>query len=112
MKFFSAIAAITLMTTPAQANMGMKAPNLLVEKLYYAEGRVTALKENLFSYSVVTAKGLSGAPVWVEKGRKKIIVGVHVGSDFGGEKGAVARIVDSNLIRDWNLWKGRREAAN
>ena len=82
------------------------------ERLYYAEGRVTALKENLFSYSVVTAKGLSGAPVWVEKGRKKIIVGVHVGSDFGGEKGAVARIVDSNLIRDWNLWKGRREAAN
>jgi hypothetical protein len=39
MKFFSAIAAITLMTTPAQTNMGMKVPNLLVEKLYYAEGR-------------------------------------------------------------------------
>ena len=38
MKFFSAIAAIALMATPAQANMGTKAPNLLMEKLYYAEG--------------------------------------------------------------------------
>ena len=82
------------------------------ERLYYAEGRVTEIKENLFSYSVITAKGLSGAPVWVEKGRKKIIVGVHVGSDFGDEKGAVARIVDSTFIHDWNRWKGRRETAN
>jgi V8-like Glu-specific endopeptidase len=82
------------------------------ERLYYAEGRVTKIKENLFSYSVITAKGLSGAPVWVEKGRKKIIVGVHVGSDFGDEKGAVARIVDSTFIHDWNRWKGRRETAN
>ena len=39
MKFFSTIAAISLMATPAQANMGTKAPNLLMEKLYYAEGR-------------------------------------------------------------------------
>ncbi|WP_071841239.1 MULTISPECIES: hypothetical protein [unclassified Synechococcus] len=39
MKFFSAIAALTLLTTPAQANTGMKPPNLLMEKLYYAEGR-------------------------------------------------------------------------
>ena len=39
MKFFSAIAAITLMATPAQANIEAKAPNLLMEKLYYAEGR-------------------------------------------------------------------------
>ena len=39
MKFFSAIAALTLLTTPAQANNGMKPPNLLMEKLYYAEGR-------------------------------------------------------------------------
>ncbi len=39
MKLFSAIAAITLMTTQAQASIGMKAPNLLMEKLYYAEGR-------------------------------------------------------------------------
>ena len=112
MKFFSAIAAITLMATPAQANIEAKAPNLLMEKLYYAEGRVTKIKENLFSYSVITAKGLSGAPVWVEKGRKRIIVGVHVGSDFGDEKGAVARIVDSTFIHDWNRWKGRRETAN
>jgi hypothetical protein len=27
------------MATPAQANMGTKAPNLLMEKLDYAEGR-------------------------------------------------------------------------
>ncbi|MDA9867826.1 hypothetical protein N9C85_00140 [Synechococcus sp. AH-224-I15] len=39
MKLFSAIAAIILMATPAQANIGMKDPNLLMEKLYYAEGR-------------------------------------------------------------------------
>jgi hypothetical protein len=39
MKLISVIAAITLMTTPAQASMGMKPPNLLMEKLYYAEGR-------------------------------------------------------------------------
>ena len=39
MKFFSAIAAISLMAAPAQAKMGMKPPNLLMEKLYYAEGR-------------------------------------------------------------------------
>ena len=82
------------------------------ERLYYAEGRITKIKENLFSYSVITAKGLSGAPVWVEKGREKIIVGVHVGSDFSGEKGAVARIVDSAFIHDWKRWKSRREAAN
>jgi hypothetical protein len=38
MKLFSALTAITLMATPAQATMGAK-PNLLMEKLYYAEGR-------------------------------------------------------------------------
>ena len=38
MKPFSALAAITLMAVPAQATMGAK-PNLLMEKLYYAEGR-------------------------------------------------------------------------
>jgi len=82
------------------------------ERLYQAEGRVTAIKANLFRYNVITAKGLSGAPVWVERGGKKIVVGVHVGSDFGGEKGAVARTVDNALIRDWNLWKSRRQAAD
>ena len=39
MKLFSALAALSLMSTPAQAVMGPKAPTLLVEKLYYAEGR-------------------------------------------------------------------------
>ncbi len=39
MKVFSAIAVITLITTPAQASMRTKVPNLLMEKLYYAEGR-------------------------------------------------------------------------
>ena len=39
MKFLSALAAISLITAPAQANMRTKAPNLLIEKLYYADGR-------------------------------------------------------------------------
>ncbi|MDA8976637.1 trypsin-like peptidase domain-containing protein [bacterium] len=82
------------------------------ERLYRAEGRITAIKANLFRYNIITAKGVSGAPVWVERDGKKIVVGVHVGSDFGGEKGAVARTVDSALIRDWNRWKSRRQAAD
>ena len=38
MKLFSALAALALMASPAQATMEAK-PNLLMEKLYYAEGR-------------------------------------------------------------------------
>ncbi len=39
MKIFSAIAAIALMATPTQAKLNTKPPNLLMEKLYYSEGR-------------------------------------------------------------------------
>lgn len=78
------------------------------KRLFQASGKITAVTANLFSYDVVTARGMSGAPVWVERGGRRILVGVHVGSDFGGEKGAVARRVDSALICDWNRWKSLR----
>ncbi len=81
-------------------------------RLFEGEGRVTAIGPNLFTYNVATARGLSGAPVWIEKGGRKIVVGVHVGSDFDGEKGAMARRVDGKLIRDWKSWKSRRQSAN
>ena len=77
-------------------------------RLFQASGKVTAVTANLFSYDVVTARGISGAPVWVERGGRRVLVGVHVGSDFGGEKGAMARRVDSALIRDWNRRRSRR----
>ena len=77
-------------------------------RLFQASGKVTAVTANLFSYDVVTARGISGAPVWVERGGRRVLVGVHVRSDFGGEKGAMARRVDSALIRDWNRWRSRR----
>ena len=77
-------------------------------QLFEGKGQVTAVGGNLFSYNIVTAKGLSGAPVWVERGGRKVVVGVHVGSDFGGKKGAVARTVNRRLIQDWKAWKSLR----
>lgn len=77
-------------------------------RLFQGQGRVTAVTRNLFSYEVKTAKGLSGAPVWVERRGRNHVVGVHVGSDFAGHRGAVARLVDDRLLRDWRDWRNRR----
>lgn len=69
-----------------------------------ASGRVTVVSGNLFGYGIRTGKGLSGAPVWIERGRVKFLVGIHVGSDLAGIEGAVARRVDEELIREFRRW--------
>lgn len=69
-----------------------------------ASGRVTEVDGNLFGYDVRTGRGLSGAPVWIERGGAKFLVGIHVGSDVAGIEGAVARRVDDELIREFRRW--------
>lgn len=85
-----------------------RVPGSDASKIFVAKGRVTAIQDTLFSYDVITARGLSGAPVWIEQSGKKHIVGIHVGSDFGGGKEAVARLVDETMIRDWKRWVSLR----
>jgi len=79
------------------------------ETIRKASGRVTVVSGNLFGYGVRTGKGLSGAPVWIERGGAKFLVGIHVGSDLAGIEGAVARRVDDELIREFRRWVLSRE---
>lgn len=71
---------------------------------FAGSGQVTEVKGPFFGYSVKTGKGMSGAPVWVERDGKKRIVGIHLGSDLVGIEGAVARRIDPTLLREWSRW--------
>lgn len=79
-------------------------PGATGKHLYEAEGRITEVKGNLFGYQVETAKGMSGGPVWVEKGGQRFLVGIHVGSDLAGIGGAVALAVNESFLREWDGW--------
>lgn len=75
-------------------------------------GRITQVHELFFGYDVKTEKGMSGAPVWVELGGQKWLVGIHLGSDLAGIQGAVARRIDRGLLQDWDRWKDENSKVN
>ncbi len=77
-------------------------------KLFEGEGEVTTIQGNLFGYDLETSKGVSGGPVWVERGGRRYLVGIHIGSDIGGIEGAVGRVIDQALLNAWNVWVARR----
>lgn len=69
-------------------------------KLKYGAGDVKKpiLDDSTFYYSVDTAKGMSGGPVWAIHHGVGSLVGVHVSEGR-------ARVVDSRLINDFENWK-------
>lgn len=71
--------------------------------LYMGAGNINDIDGNLAAYSINTATGNSGGPIWVkgEDGRY-YIVAVHVKNSGG-------RIVNESLLADWKEWlKSRR----
>jgi len=78
------------------------------KELLSSTGRVTGVRGSLFSYEAKTRKGMSGSPVWVERNGRRVLVGIHLGSDIGGFEGAVARRVDRGLIGEYDRWVASR----
>lgn len=78
------------------------------KKLFVGEGKVTKVRGSLFGYDLETAKGVSGGPIWMERGGRRLLVGIHLGSDIGGIEGAVGRMIDAALLKDWCEWRRRR----
>ncbi len=66
--------------------------------LYTGEGVVADIDSNLVTYTIHTAKGNSGGPVWVTKNDKKYLQAIHVRTSGG-------RALNSNFYKEWNKWK-------
>ncbi|HEX8693163.1 MAG TPA: trypsin-like peptidase domain-containing protein [Longimicrobium sp.] len=64
--------------------------------LYHGRAKVTEVSESVIVYDLNTEKGLSGAPVWVERNGEFVLVGVHVGEGKQGEAKA-HRLTDASL---------------
>ncbi|HEU4559320.1 MAG TPA: serine protease [Longimicrobium sp.] len=76
------------------------------DTLFRAEGAVMDQRPpNLFSYTIATATGNSGGPVWLVRDDEIYLVGVHVADQ-------VARRVDERFYNDWQAWRRKREAAS
>jgi len=78
-------------------------------RLFVGAGKVTTIQGSVFGYDLETSKGVSGGPVWMERGGRRSLVGIHLGSDLGGMKGAVGRVIDAALLNDWDAWVGLRK---
>lgn len=77
--------------------------------LFEGGGTVTSIQGSFFGYDLETSKGVSGGPIWVRRGGRRVLVGIHLGSDLGGIKGAVGRVIDEALLDDWRVWVARRK---
>jgi hypothetical protein len=67
------------------------------EHLYVGRGTATGIEDYLLHYDVDTSKGVSGAPVWIERDSGPTIVGIHVG---GTSEYARARVISGAVRRE------------
>jgi len=91
---------------PQSVNIGgfPGSPIAVGDQLYSGLGRITDVDNNILSYSLRTAGGNSGGPIWVETNAKNIIIAIHVKNSGG-------RLVNEDLITDWKNWKRERQSS-
>lgn len=77
--------------------------------MYETEGQVLEVTRDIFYYDAHTRGGMSGAPVWVERGNEFIIVGIHVaGTDStpAYPARATARRINAEAFSAIQQWMG------
>lgn len=68
--------------------------------------RIKAVFARTFSYNIDTYGGQSGSPVWMKKGKKRYVVGIHTnGSKLGNSATRITKPVFKNLKNWKNKYK-------
>lgn len=76
--------------------------------LYYATGRILHSDDpRRIYYGIETEGGMSGGPVWIERGGEYIVIGIHVGGAVvDGRSRGFARRLDADALTEIQSWLG------